>query len=304
MKSIKLFFAALLMTGLFTTVHAQQASIKAEVIKTFNKVAEAFNTGNDAHGWSYYAENACEITPDGTLTVGKPALKASWDGFMKMADSRPTFTYTNPSVQVITSDVAVLTFDSEADIKIKGQQVGGKTKGIAVLHKVNGQWIVEADAITPVTSMPALNAQTSTKFSENEVFKAIDEKAKKAFRTNDVQGFVSLFTVDAVHVSPMGQVVKGKEALTKHFTELFKMFGQGPKPDRVTSERLNETGQFISPDVYTTTFNEKSTSYFGNKTQEMEEAHSVLLVKKGNDWLIQNITVTFKGEMPKSVAKN
>lgn len=159
MKSVKLFFAALLMTSLFSTVHAQNPNTKAEVIQMFNEVADAFTNGNDAKGWSYYSETATEIGPDGSFTSGKQALKASWDGFMKMVDSKPTFSYTNPAVQVLTPNVAVITFDSEADIKIKGQQVGGKTKGIAVVHKINGKWYIEADAIVPIMSMPALETQ-------------------------------------------------------------------------------------------------------------------------------------------------
>ena len=159
MKSVKLFFTVLLMTGLFTTVQAQNAQTEAEVIKMFNEVVVAFSNGNDANGWDYYTETASEIGPDGTLLKGKPALKASWDGFMKMVDSKPTFKYTNPAVQVITPNVAVITFDSEADVKIKGQQFGGKTKGIAVVHKIKGKWFIEADAIVPIMPMPALETQ-------------------------------------------------------------------------------------------------------------------------------------------------
>lgn len=163
MKSVKLFFAALLMTSMFSTVHAQNPNTKAEVIQMFNEVADAFNKGQDARGFGYYTETATEISPDGTLSTGKAALKASWDGFMKMVDTRPTFVYTNPVVQVLTPNVAVITFDSEADIKIQGQQVGGKSKGIAVVHKINGKWYIESDAIIPIMPMSELNAQAAGK---------------------------------------------------------------------------------------------------------------------------------------------
>lgn len=159
MKSVKLFFAALLMTSMFSTIHAQNSNTKAEVIQMFNAVADAFDKGLDEKGFNYYTETATEITPDGNLSVGKKSLRTSWDGFLKMTDTRPTFTYTNPNVQVLTPDVAVITFDSEADIKIQGQQVGGKTKGIAVVHKINGKWYIEADAIIPIMPMPAPETQ-------------------------------------------------------------------------------------------------------------------------------------------------
>ena len=51
-------------------------------------------------------------------------------------------------------DVAILVWDSSADIKIKGQQVGGKTKGMALAHRTAGKWLIEFDSITPVISMP------------------------------------------------------------------------------------------------------------------------------------------------------
>ncbi len=304
MKSVKLFFAVLFMTSMFSTVHAQNPNTKAEVIQMFNEVCNAFTNGQDAKGWGYYTETATEIGPDGNITSGKAALKASWDGFMKMVDSRPTFTYANPAVQVLSPNVAVVTFDSEADIKIKGQQVGGKTKGIAVVHKINGKWYIEADAITPVMPMPALDATSSVKNTYDADIQAVYDNAKKALNTGNVAALVDLFAENATHVTPLGTIVKGKEALTQNYIALFKMFAQMPKPDSRTTEVLDMTGQYLNPDLFLTTYREKNTSVFGSKTQVEEMACSVLLAKKNGKWLIENLTLTPKSEMPSAVAKN
>ena len=304
MKSIKLFFTVLFMTGLFFTANAQTASTKAEVIQMFNQLVEIFNKGEDEKGFDFYTETATEIGPDGSFTVGKKALKASWEGFMQMADKKPLFLYTNPSVQVLTADVAVITFDCDADIQIKGQQVGGKTKGIAVVHKIKGKWYIEADAITPVMSMPALDASSSTKNSNDADIQAVYENAKKAFNSRNVNALVELFAENATHVTPIGTIVQGKAALTQAYIGLFKMFAQMPKPDSRTTEVLDMTAQHLNPDLYLMTFREKNTSVFGNKTQVEERACSVLLGKKNGKWLIENLTLTPKSEMPTTVAKN
>lgn len=121
------------------------------------KVYDAYQSGNDDAMWAFYTDNATEISPDGMVTSGKQNLKAGWEQFMKMVDSRPTFTYKLNSWRLITPEVAIITWDSTADIKIQGQQVGGPSTSSALLHKINGQWKIEFDSMTPVLQMPSGN---------------------------------------------------------------------------------------------------------------------------------------------------
>ena len=121
------------------------------------KVYDAYQSGNDDAMWAFYTDNAAEITPDGRLTAGKSVLKADWDEFMKMVDSRPTFTFELTSWRLITPDVALVTWNSTADIKVQGQQMGGPSTCVAVLHKINGEWKIEFDGMTSVMQMPAGN---------------------------------------------------------------------------------------------------------------------------------------------------
>lgn len=120
----------------------------------------AFIAGDYEKGWAGYTEEATEVDPGGNMTIGKKALREAWDGFMKMADEAPKFKYSNVQVRLLTADVALAVWDSEADIKIQGQQMGGKTKGMAVLRKIGGQWKLEFDQLTPMIGMPALDASS------------------------------------------------------------------------------------------------------------------------------------------------
>lgn len=118
------------------------------------EIYDAFANGDDKKGWAGYTEEAAEIDPIGHITFGKKALRESWEGFMAIVDEQPKFSYDNVLVRMLTNDVALAVFDSAADIKVGGQQLGGNTKGMAVLRKINGQWKLEFDSITPIVPMP------------------------------------------------------------------------------------------------------------------------------------------------------
>lgn len=301
MKSIKFFFVLFLMCIITLPTYAQNNATETALKQMFADVTNAFNSGDFEKGFSYYTDKSFEIGPDGRMTTGKKALIESWNMFLKMLDSKPVFTYSNQTIHSIAPDFAIISFDAESDLKMKGQQIGGKLKGIAILHKINGKWMCEGDVVAPVMQMPNPQAAEMT---DIDVLKSVHDKAMAAFSSQDVNSLVSLFAEDGVHISPTGNIVKGKEAIKQSYINLFKRFSAQPKPDRVTHEMSDVTGQFLSPDTYLTNYYEKSTFYFGSKSQVMEEANSVLLVKKGNDWLIKNITVTMKGDMPTAVAKN
>ncbi len=116
--------AALLLCFASTlNLQAQTANTEeAKIIDGWNSIWQAYQTGNTEAMWAAYTEEATEIGPDGSLTVGKKALRESWAAFMKMVDAPPTFTYEQPVVRIITADVAIITWYSTADIKVGGQQ--------------------------------------------------------------------------------------------------------------------------------------------------------------------------------------
>jgi uncharacterized protein (TIGR02246 family) len=149
-------FGAITFFASFLFIQNTSAQDNRETFDAYlKKVYNAYQNGNDDAMWTFYTDNAAEITPDGMLTSGKQALKAGWDQFMSMVDSRPSFTYELTSWRLITPEVALVTWNSVADIKVQGQQMGGPTTCVAVLHKIKGEWKIEFDGMTPVILMPA-----------------------------------------------------------------------------------------------------------------------------------------------------
>lgn len=137
------------------TAQAQTSADEVSVKTFWKEVWAAYESGNTEQVMKFYTDNAASITPDGRLQSGKKAMKEDWESFMKMVDAPPKFTYEAPSVRFITAEIAIVTYDSAADIKIGGQQVGGKMLGMALLRKVKGQWMIEFDSMTPKLEMPA-----------------------------------------------------------------------------------------------------------------------------------------------------
>lgn len=152
-----IFGAITFFSVLFFVQNASAQDNQATFESFLKKAYTAFESGNNDAIWAFYTDNAAEITPDGRLTSGKQALKAGWDEFMGMVDSKPTFTYKLTSWRLLTSDVALVTWDSTADIMVKGQQLGGPSTCVAVLRKIKGEWKIEFDGMTPVMQMPAGN---------------------------------------------------------------------------------------------------------------------------------------------------
>lgn len=157
MKNILFSTIALLFVSLFSTnVNAQTKADEASLLKMWDAVWQAYETGNEAKMWSYYADNACEIYPDGSSICGVKAIKEGYEMFKTMMEGTPSWSMTPPTVTFIGADVALLIADVTADIKLKGgQQIGGKSKFATIVHRVNGQWYIVFDSQTPVIPMPA-----------------------------------------------------------------------------------------------------------------------------------------------------
>lgn len=127
---------------------------KASVETFLKDVYTAYEKMNYKNLKSYYDRQAGEISPDGSMVQGLKNLQVSWKAFDAMVDERPSFTYQLTSSRMVSDDIAVITWDSEANIKVKGQQVGGPAIGMAVLKKKNNGWIIVFDTITPVMPAP------------------------------------------------------------------------------------------------------------------------------------------------------
>lgn len=157
MKNLMFSTLTLLFVSLFTfNANAQTTSKEeASLLKKWDAVWQAYETGNEAAMWAFYADNACEIYPDGSSICGVKAIREGYEMFKSMMEGAPSWKMSTPTVTFIGSDVALLMSDVTADIKLKGgQQVGGKSKFAAVLHKIKGEWLIVFDSQTPVIPMP------------------------------------------------------------------------------------------------------------------------------------------------------
>ena len=157
MKNILIGTLTLLCASCFISNASAQSAANDEalLIKWWNNVWQAYEKGDEAKMWAAYAENACEIYPDGSSMCGLKDIKAGYEQFKGMLEGAPSWSYTVPTVQFIEPNVALLVADITSDIKLKGgQQIGGKAKFAAIVHKVNGQWQIVFDSQTPVMQMP------------------------------------------------------------------------------------------------------------------------------------------------------
>lgn len=155
MKKQLLSIATLILSFVFVSgLNAQSATDEAAVLKMWDDVWQTYESGNDAQMWAFYAPNACEVYPDGSMLCGVETMKAGYEAFKGMLDGKPSWTFTKPTVRFIEPTVAFLSADITSDIKLKGgQQIGGKAKFVTVVHKVNGRWLIEFDSQTPVLQM-------------------------------------------------------------------------------------------------------------------------------------------------------
>ncbi len=141
---------------------------KASVEKFLADVYTAYDKMNYKLLKSYYDRQAGEISPDGSMIQGLKHLEVSWKAFDAMVDERPKFSYQLTSSRMVSPEIAVVTWNSDADIKVKGQQVGGPTIGMAVLKKKNDSWIILFDSMTPVMPAPPMPVEEAKPESSEE----------------------------------------------------------------------------------------------------------------------------------------
>ena len=155
MKNTFFSFLSLLFVSLFSlNAHAQSAE-ESKILKMWDEVWQAYESGNEAKMWSFYTEDACEIYPDGSSVCGVKAIREGYEQFKTMLEGKPSWTMTKPTVRFLGADVALLMSDVTSDIKLKGgQQIGGKSKFATIVRKVNGKWLIEFDSQTPAIPMP------------------------------------------------------------------------------------------------------------------------------------------------------
>ncbi len=154
---IRVAFALLFINLLSFNANAQNNSNEeAALLKMWDTVWQAYESGNEAKMWSFYDKNACEVYPDGSSICGLKAILQGYEQFKTMLEGTPSWSTTKPTITFFGPDMALLMSDVTTDVKLKGgQQIGGKSKFASMVHKVNGNWLIVFDSQTPIMEMPA-----------------------------------------------------------------------------------------------------------------------------------------------------
>lgn len=119
-----------------------------------------------------------------------------------------------------------------------------------------------------------------------------------AFDKLDAAPMGAWFTENAEHISPMGEVIRGRANLVTFYTNLFTFFKSQPKPDKFERKNSNWQSRYLSTDLILSTYVGEDISHFGDKTESSKMTIAVLLRKTGGKWLAELITLTPVTPMP------
>ncbi len=119
-----------------------------------------------------------------------------------------------------------------------------------------------------------------------------------AFDKLDASALGPWFTENAEHISPMGEIVRGRANLVTSYTNLFTFFKSQPKPDKFERKNTEWQSRYLATDLILSTYIGEDISHFGDKTESSKMSVAVLLRKTGGKWLAELITLTPVTPMP------
>lgn len=126
-----------------------KAAFEKFLTDVYNAYYEAYDKKNYKGFVKFFSGNAAEIGADGNLTYSLKALKEMWPKQDAMLDGKPKFENKLTSARMINSEVALITWETDADVMVGGKQVGGKMTNAAVLKKSGNNWTIEFDVAVP-----------------------------------------------------------------------------------------------------------------------------------------------------------
>ncbi len=119
-----------------------------------------------------------------------------------------------------------------------------------------------------------------------------------AFEQSNASQMSAWMTDNVEHITPLGELVRGKNNVIAHFTKLFEFFKTLPKPDKTETKNTDWQNRYLANDLILATYTSTDTNHFGDKVQEDKMTMSVLLRKKGDKWVAELITLTPVTPMP------
>lgn len=121
-----------------------------------------------------------------------------------------------------------------------------------------------------------------------------------AFDKSDANALCQWFADNAEHVSPLGEIVRGRDNLLPYYTRLFEWFKSMPQSDSHEFKVINWQARYLATDLVQVTYMEESITRTGDKTQSEKLSYGIVLHKTKGKWLIELLTMTPVQPMPGS----
>lgn len=165
---LKTAVACLATIALFAAQNLQaQSSLSAsdqkEIEATYAKWTEMFKTLDASEAGSLLTENAVEINPMGTVIRGRAALVESYKQLFEFFKTMPVPDSREEKMldyrgRYLAPGLVELSYTEETTSRFGEKTVVEKMSQLVVLRKVDGKWLCELIALTPVTEMPDMAA--------------------------------------------------------------------------------------------------------------------------------------------------
>lgn len=103
-----------------------------------------------------FSENVEQIVPDGTIVRGKANVSAGIGAYMSYLKTQPKpdrveSKKTSEQYRYLMPDLVLATYSEETTTFFGDKSKAEKMTTAMILHKINGKWLVELIALTPVT---------------------------------------------------------------------------------------------------------------------------------------------------------
>lgn len=272
----------LIFSSLFSLNLAAQSDHQAIFEAYLKQVYTGFETESISAVDKYYAENAAEIGPDGSLTSGRQALRESWEKLQSMMDAKPQFAYKLTSWRFVKPDLALITWESHDKFFLFGQTMESDNTCSALLRKEKGQWLIEFDQVTPVRPFPDAQA-------DEVALKALFDEAYAGFAAFDAARFAACFTEDVSFVGPFGNVMSSRKQVEQVHAQLFKAWANMPKSD---TEVGKANIRFITPEVAVCEWGHKEAGIVNGQETTNESTMLAVCQKAAGKWLVAAFSMT------------
>lgn len=143
-----------------------------------------------------------------------------------------------------------------------------------------------------------LQAQSAISAADQKGIETCYNGFMAAIDNMDASGLDKLLTENAEHITPLGNLIRGRNNILTAFSQLFEFFKTQPKPEKFERKIENWQSRYLAPDLVLSTYTSIETVTVGGVARSEKSAVSVLLRKQNGAWLADLITLTPETPMP------